>query len=67
MARTQTDGGEAMAKTEEAITKKDEQNMALKGELSAAREELAYEKEKQRSMEATLANLSAGQEEIVSR
>ena len=56
-----------MLKTEEAITKKEEQNTALKAELSTAREELAYEKEKQRSTEAMLTNLSAGQGEIVAR
>ena len=67
IARNQSEGGESMLKTEEAITKKEEQNTALKAELSTAREELAYEKEKQRSTEAMLTNLSAGQGEIVAR
>ena len=67
MQRTQSEGGESMLKTEEAITKKDELNTALKAELSSVREELTYEKEKSRGMEDMLANVNASQGEIAAR
>lgn len=56
-----------MSKVEEAIEKKDEQNAALKIELSSAREELAYEKERQKGTELIIADLNAGQADILSR
>ena len=67
MQRTLSHGGEAISKVEEAIEKKDKQNAALKTELSSAREELAYEKERQRGTELIIADLNAGQADILAR
>ena len=67
MQRTLSHGDEAMLKVEETIEKKDEQNTVLRSELSSAREELAYEKERQRGTELMIADLNAGQADILAR
>ena len=67
LSRIQSQGGEAVAKSEEEIVKLQEINASLKIELANAKENITYEQEKLKSMELTISNLTSGQDEIIAR
>ena len=63
----QSESIENLLKSEQILEIIEEQNKILKIEMSESREELAYEREKQRSMEDLLINLNTDKGAIVAR
>ena len=63
----QSENIENLLKTEQTLELIEEQNKLLKVEISVNKEELAYEREKQRSMEDLLINLNTDKGAIVAR
>ena len=63
----QSENIENLLKTEQKLDSIEEQNKLLKVEISINKEELAYEREKQRSMEDLLINLNTDTGAIVAR
>ena len=63
----QSENIENLLKTEQKLDSIEEQNKLLKVEISINKEELAYEREKQRSMEDLLINLNTDKGAIVAR
>ena len=63
----QSENIENLLKTEQKLDSIEEQNKLLKVEISVNKEELAYEREKQRSMEDLLINLNTDKGAIVAR
>ena len=63
----QSENIENLLKAEQKLDSIEEQNKLLKVEISINKEELAYEREKQRSMEDLLINLNTDKGAIVAR
>ena len=66
-ARSSLEGGEALAKSEEEITKLQEINATLKNKQSELNLELIDAREKLRSAENMLSDMSSGHEETIAR
>ena len=67
MSRSQSQGGEALAKSEGEISRLQEVILTQKDELSGVRQELTYDKEKLQSAELMIANMASGHEETIVR
>ena len=67
MERSQSQGGEALLQAEAMITHLEAEASALRDELNTKKQELSYEINKLKSLEATLSNLSSSNEEVLAR
>lgn len=67
IATLQASGGEAMRELDSELQQVKDENSRLKAQISHLQQELNREKDKLQSLEATLANLTSGQEEMIAR
>lgn len=63
----QSDGGAALQGAEAELAKLQEENGKLQQQISSLQQDLQIERDKLKSLESTLMNLTSGQEELVAR
>ncbi len=67
ISNLQASGGEALRQIDAELQLAKDESSALKAQIHSLQQELSRERDKLQSLEATLANLTSGQEELISR
>lgn len=67
LSSVQSSGGQEVEKLEKELTALRDENSDLKKQIASLQEQLNYEREKLKSLELTMQNLTAGKEELIAR
>lgn len=67
LSNVQSSGGQELEKLEKELSSLKDENSELKKQIASLQEQLNYERDKLKSLELTMQNLTAGKEELIAR